>query len=462
MNKIKKTGLIVSALCFVFALFIPMIVFAAPATTRVELWNEGRWDFDRPSLKGHKAGNGDECDWDDDTADGLNIAGGDDQCQRFVFSPGKTAAATEYYGQTGRLLAFDSNEGDDEYYTDLCFPTKGAFYNGEEGNNDNAVELGETPNGINNWKDYVDWLAESESVNEATRGTAQQIVDDVAAGEGDYLSTPSANCDADISITPWPARQIRAALDFVEDDYLDEDPDDLTTVALVMYKAVDGGSNVDKLVGYAEISTGSLNSEGKIRFDVFGGNITQGNYRIGTAVLKEDGSDIDIDRLEPDSDDSNCDDDIDKGISTWNHDRGWCRATFFKDDVQRFADEGTTLAETIQFIRDETTTSEPQPDEDDSDQNTDEVQPTCETRNSTLSFNWVLCGILSAVDNLVTGGDGTGGLLGLVDNLLELDTNKFRENAQLRQIWSYFRAIASFALVAIGLAMVISQALGRS
>lgn len=92
------------------------------------------------------------------------------------------------------------------------------------------------------------------------------------------------------------------------------------------------------------------------------------------------------------------------------------------------------------------------PDEDIVD-DSEPSEPTCESNNA-LDLNWWLCGVLQSVDNAVTA------LLDVADNLLSIDTNQLRNNAQLQETWSYFRAIASFALLAIGLAMVISQALG--
>ena len=93
---------------------------------------------------------------------------------------------------------------------------------------------------------------------------------------------------------------------------------------------------------------------------------------------------------------------------------------------------------------------------DDGGDDGEPVDPTCESDNI-LSLNWWLCGILESLDRVI--GDYDSGLLGAVDSLLDINTNSIRDNAELQQTWSYFRAIASFALVAVGLAMVISQAL---
>ena len=88
-----------------------------------------------------------------------------------------------------------------------------------------------------------------------------------------------------------------------------------------------------------------------------------------------------------------------------------------------------------------------------------QVPDTCESE-TILSLNWLLCGILEALDDVI--GDHDSGLLGAVDSLLDINTNSIRNNEKLQETWSYFRAIASFALVAVGLIMVISQAFGSN
>ncbi len=76
----------------------------------------------------------------------------------------------------------------------------------------------------------------------------------------------------------------------------------------------------------------------------------------------------------------------------------------------------------------------------------------CESKNNIL-LSWLLCGVLDLVDNTVTG------ITNAADSLLEID-KKYYEGAQMKAVWSYFRAIATFLLLAVGLVIVISQAMG--
>lgn len=71
-----------------------------------------------------------------------------------------------------------------------------------------------------------------------------------------------------------------------------------------------------------------------------------------------------------------------------------------------------------------------------------------------ISFGWVICQMLEAV------GDTVGALFGFVDGILNIDGQIINSDYKLRAVWSYFRAIATFLLVIIGLVMVISQAIG--
>lgn len=81
-----------------------------------------------------------------------------------------------------------------------------------------------------------------------------------------------------------------------------------------------------------------------------------------------------------------------------------------------------------------------------------DAPPTCESQNDGIIIGWLLCQVLSAVDDTVTK------LLKTVDELLYVSDTAF-ENEQLQDVWSYFRVLATFLLVAIGLVMVISQAI---
>ncbi len=81
-------------------------------------------------------------------------------------------------------------------------------------------------------------------------------------------------------------------------------------------------------------------------------------------------------------------------------------------------------------------------------------QPSCEGENGGVVLGWIFCGIINAVDN------GVQSLASIAENLLDIDSQKIRDNEDLEAVWSYFRTIATFLLLAVGLAMVISQAIG--
>jgi hypothetical protein len=83
-----------------------------------------------------------------------------------------------------------------------------------------------------------------------------------------------------------------------------------------------------------------------------------------------------------------------------------------------------------------------------------QVEPSCESENSIVILGWLLCGFINALDN------GIQGLASIAENLLDINSQNIRNNDELRAVWSYFRAIATFLLLAVGLAMVISQAIG--
>lgn len=87
------------------------------------------------------------------------------------------------------------------------------------------------------------------------------------------------------------------------------------------------------------------------------------------------------------------------------------------------------------------------------------IQKTCESENSGL-IDTFLCGLTGAFDRMLVGSDGTGGLLGAVDNLLSITPDKY-SNENLKKSWTYFRNIASLSLVLIGLIMVIGQSLSK-
>ena len=82
-------------------------------------------------------------------------------------------------------------------------------------------------------------------------------------------------------------------------------------------------------------------------------------------------------------------------------------------------------------------------------------KPSCEERTGLIT-GWIVC---SAMELLSKGMDT---VMDQVDNMLNVDIIE-KNNASggdLKKSWSSFRAIASFMLLAIGLVMILSQALG--
>lgn len=71
-----------------------------------------------------------------------------------------------------------------------------------------------------------------------------------------------------------------------------------------------------------------------------------------------------------------------------------------------------------------------------------------------ISFGWVVCQMLEAIGSTVEK------VFQFVDGLLNIDGQIINSNDQLRTVWSYFRAIATFLLIIVGLVMIISQAVG--
>ncbi len=87
------------------------------------------------------------------------------------------------------------------------------------------------------------------------------------------------------------------------------------------------------------------------------------------------------------------------------------------------------------------------------DESTSEQAQSC-TERMGLSAGWIVCGILELVS------DGITSLFDIADSLLNVDGQNLYDSSELRAIWSYFRIVATFALIIIGLVMVISQAIG--
>ncbi len=70
-------------------------------------------------------------------------------------------------------------------------------------------------------------------------------------------------------------------------------------------------------------------------------------------------------------------------------------------------------------------------------------------------LGWIVCDILSFVDN------GLEALQNQVQKLLVISSADYEGSSELKQAWSYFRNVASFLLIVIGLVMIIGQAIGK-
>lgn len=77
----------------------------------------------------------------------------------------------------------------------------------------------------------------------------------------------------------------------------------------------------------------------------------------------------------------------------------------------------------------------------------------CEANNA-AALAWLLCGVLNVVDGAITS---------LGNAAIELlDTNPAYYNSeQLKTVWSYFKNLASFLLIIVGLVMIIGQAVTK-
>lgn len=82
-----------------------------------------------------------------------------------------------------------------------------------------------------------------------------------------------------------------------------------------------------------------------------------------------------------------------------------------------------------------------------------EALESCETLN-TGALDWLVCGLFDWINTMVES------LFNLVDGLLDINAQQIRDNDQLKSTWSYFRVVATFLLLAVGMVMVISQAIG--
>jgi hypothetical protein len=82
------------------------------------------------------------------------------------------------------------------------------------------------------------------------------------------------------------------------------------------------------------------------------------------------------------------------------------------------------------------------------------VPKSCESENGSVILGWMICGLINAMDGMVSKSTE------LVNNLLDVNAEDFANSIQLRAVWSLFRAIATFSLVGVALVMIISQAVG--
>jgi len=78
----------------------------------------------------------------------------------------------------------------------------------------------------------------------------------------------------------------------------------------------------------------------------------------------------------------------------------------------------------------------------------------CEESNSGIILSWFLCAVINFLDNTVQT------LTNIVDDLLQVNKSYYTDS-DLQEAWSYFRNIASFLLIIIGLVMIIGQAITK-
>lgn len=83
----------------------------------------------------------------------------------------------------------------------------------------------------------------------------------------------------------------------------------------------------------------------------------------------------------------------------------------------------------------------------------DDTTKSCE-ENLDFALSWMVCGILEVID------DAFRWLNDAVVSLLTINAEEYN-NDSLRTAWSYFRNLASFLLLIIGLVMIIGQAIGK-
>ncbi len=80
-------------------------------------------------------------------------------------------------------------------------------------------------------------------------------------------------------------------------------------------------------------------------------------------------------------------------------------------------------------------------------------EPTCESETNN-DMAWLLCAGIGLID------DTFASMQGYVDELLDVSENEF-DSPELKAVWSYFKNVATFMLILVGLVMIIGQAVSR-
>lgn len=78
----------------------------------------------------------------------------------------------------------------------------------------------------------------------------------------------------------------------------------------------------------------------------------------------------------------------------------------------------------------------------------------CEEANEGVILSWFLCSVMNFFDNTIDG------LNNAVVDLLDVDPGYYSDE-RLQKSWAYFRNVASFMLIIIGLVMIIGQAVTK-
>jgi hypothetical protein len=83
-----------------------------------------------------------------------------------------------------------------------------------------------------------------------------------------------------------------------------------------------------------------------------------------------------------------------------------------------------------------------------------DAPPSCEEVNPGISLSWFICSVINFLDDTIAG------LNSAVIQLLVINKDYYTDSG-LREAWAYFRNIASFLLIIIGLVMIIGQAVTK-